>query len=185
MPKLLSRADLPTPPERAPNPVRWNRLQCRAIQQAGILEGRYELINGEIISKMGQNPPHSVGLTRLSAWLASVFGGLFVRIKTTIEVADADPAYNEPEPDAAVTRAPADEYAARHPGPEDLLLVVEVSDSTLRFDRSVKAELYARAGISGYWVLDLGGRQLFGTGRLAKLATTTSACSACWRVSHP
>ena len=51
-------------------------------------------------------------------------------------------------------------YSERHPGPEDLLLVVEVSDSTLRFDRTNKAALYALSGIQEYWVLDLNGRQL-------------------------
>jgi Uma2 family endonuclease len=142
--------------------VRWNRRQCRAIQEAGILEGRYELINGEIISKMGQNPPHRMVLVLLNTWLVSVFGGLFVQIQSTIDVADADPDHNEPEPDAAVTREPGTAYADRHPGPEDLVLVVEVSDSTLRFDRTVKAAVYARAGILEYWVLDLSGRQLFG-----------------------
>jgi Uma2 family endonuclease len=161
MPKLLTKAEFPTAPERAPNAVRWTRKQADAVREAGILTQRYELIDGEILSKTGQTPRHTVGVVLLNTWLVSVFGGLFVQIQSTIDVADADPNHNEPEPDAAVTRAPGTTYADRHPGPDDLALVVEVSDSTLRFDRSVKALLYARAGISEYWVLDATGRQLF------------------------
>ena len=61
---------------------------------------------------------------------------------------------NEPEPDPAVTREDTTVYADRHPGPADLHLVVEVSDTTLRTDLDFKADLYARAGIPEYWALD-------------------------------
>jgi len=147
--------------ESSPSRIWWTRGQCEAIRAAGVLTGRYELIDGEIISKMGQKPPHSAALTLLQEWLVTVFGGRHVRVQLPIEVAAADPIYNEPEPDAAVTKGPASAYAERHPGPEDLLLVVEVSDTSLRFDRTTKATLYARAGIREYWVLDVVGRQLF------------------------
>jgi Uma2 family endonuclease len=70
-----------------------------------------------------------------------------------------DGIYNEPEPDAAVTRGPENAYNGRHPGPDDLLLVVEISDTTVRTDLIVKARLYARAGIAEYWALDLNARQ--------------------------
>lgn len=145
----------------APNRLRWTRTRCDAIRDAGILTGRYELIDGEVISLMGQKPGHSNAVMRLLARLSSVFDPTHVRPQLTIDVGAADPEYNEPEPDVAVTAEPSDAYATRHPGPPDLLLVAEVSDSTLRFDRSVKAALYARAGISEYWVVDLAGRQLF------------------------
>src|SRR2546421_649943 len=148
-------------PEPAPNRIRWTRAQCEAIREAGVLTGRYELIDGEIISKMGQKPPHSVAVTLVLERLVALFGALYVRIQTTIDVAAADPIHNEPEPDAAVTAQPATAYFNRHPGPEDLVLLVEVSDTTLRFDRTTKAALYARAGIPEYWVLDLLGRALY------------------------
>jgi Uma2 family endonuclease len=147
-------------PEPAPNRIRWTRAQCDAIREAGVLTGRYELIDGEIISKTGQNPPHATGIGLLLPWLVDVFGARFVRVQMTIEVGDADPDHNEPEPDLAVTRQPVKAYSRRHPGPDDLLLVAEVSDSTLRFDRMKKAFLYALAGIQEYWVLDLNGGQL-------------------------
>lgn len=147
-------------PEPAPNRIRWTRAQCDAIREAGVLTGRYELIDGEIISKMGQKPPHTSALTLLMERLVALFGGLYVRIQSTIDVGAAHSAYNEPEPDAAVTSEPAAAYADRHPDPDDLVLVVEVSDTSLRFDRSTKAALYALAGIQEYWIVDLKGRQL-------------------------
>jgi len=147
--------------EPMPNRVRWTRRQCEAIREAGILTGRYELVDGEILSKTGQKPPHAAVIGFLLRWLAGVFGAGFVRVQLTIEVGTADPDHNEPEPDVTVTRLPVDDYVARHPGPEDLLLVVEVSDTTLRLDRGTKASLYAHDGIQEYWVVDVNGRQLF------------------------
>lgn len=147
-------------PEPAPNRVRWTRGQCDAIREVGVLTGRYELIDGEIISKMGQNPLHAAGIAALLQWLAPLFGLAFVRVQLPLEAGGADPDHNEPEPDLAVTRHPFQAYSDRHPGPEDLLLVAEVSDSTLRFDRMAKAKLYALAGIQEYWVLDLNARRL-------------------------
>lgn len=100
-------------------------------------------------------------LIRLNAWLVALFGGLRVRIQLPIEVEGADAEYNEPEPDAAVTAEAEDAYPDRHPGPADLLLVVEVSDTAVRYDLSVKAALYAAAGVPEYWVVDIMGRLLF------------------------
>ena len=147
-------------PEAFPNRVRWTASQCRAIVEAGILTGRYELIDGEIISKMSQNPPHAYTIRVLIAWLVNVFGILHVQCQLPISVGEADPDHNEPEPDAAVMLGPNTDFAARHPGPADLSLVVEVSHTTLRIDRAAKAMLYARAGIMEYWLLDIVGRQL-------------------------
>ena len=139
----------------------WTRTRShRAIVQAGILTGRYELLDGEIIVNMSQNPPHSYVVSMVMNWLVALFGP-HVRIQSAISVADADPDHNDPEPDAVVTISPASDFAARHPGPADLHIVVEVADSTLRSDRVAKAALYARAGIGEYWIVDIVGRQLF------------------------
>jgi Uma2 family endonuclease len=159
MPQIVEAA--PREREPAPNRIRWTRAQCTAIQDAGVLTGRYELIDGEIISKMGHNPPHATALGLVFGWLAGVFGVQFIRVQTTADAGGADRDHNEPEPDVCVTRQPPRAYSARHPGPEDLLLVVEVSDTTLRFDRTTKAALYAASGIQDYWVLDVRGRRLF------------------------
>src|SRR4051794_8320536 len=117
-------------PEPAPNRVRWTRRQCEQLQEAGILTGRYELIDGEILTKTGQKPPHAAAIGLLLEWLAAVFGAACVRVQTMADAGGGDPDHNEPEPDLAVTRLPVRAYVARNLGPEDLLLVVEVSDST-------------------------------------------------------
>jgi Uma2 family endonuclease len=159
MPQVV--APIPFAPEPAPNRIRWTRAQCDAIRAAGVLNERYELIDGEVLSKMGQKPPHRLAVVLLRTWLTAVFCAFFVQTQAPIDVGDTDPDHNEPEPDAAVTVAPTTTYADRHPGPADLVLVVEVSDTTLRFDRTTKAALYAHAGIREYWVVDLAGRQIF------------------------
>ncbi len=68
--------------------------------------------------------------------------------------------YSEPEPDIALLRWRADDYEQSHPHPEDVLLLIEVSDSTLRYDRDVKIPLYAKNGIPEVWLLDIQNRQL-------------------------
>lgn len=88
------------------NRVRWTRRQAEAIQAAGSLTGRYELIAGEILSKMGRKPPHTTALGRLFAWLTQVFRAAYVRIEATLDVSAASPDYDEPEPDATVTCSP-------------------------------------------------------------------------------
>ena len=147
-------------PETFPNRYRLPVEAYYRLRELGFLEGRFEILDGEVISKMGQNPLHSSTLTRLFRILAILFGADYLRMQSPIVLSGADGMYNEPEPDAAVTRESEDAYNGRHPDPDDLQLVVEISDTTLRTDLVVKARLYARAGIAEYWVLDLNARQL-------------------------
>lgn len=79
-----------------------------------------------------------------------------VRVQSPILLDD----YSEPQPDLAVLRFRADFYAAGHPTPGDILLVVAVADTTLREDRTVKVSLYARAGIPEVWLVDLQGEAI-------------------------
>ena len=160
MTQIAEHSPVVVPYEQMPGRVRFTRTQFETIEEAGVLQGRYELIDGEILSKMPVNPPHCITLVALCAWLSSLFGILFVRSQSPIDVGDADPEHNDPLPDAAVTIAPNSAYGKRHPGPADLLLVCEVSDSTARMDRTAKAALYALAGIREYWILDIPLRQL-------------------------
>lgn len=153
---------------------RWTRNECEFLVQNELLVGRYELIDGEIPLKsdyrerkgeaqptMSQKRRHAIAIVLLIQWLISVFGGDRVQCQLPIDVASEDNDTNEPEPDAAVFVQPITTYVERHPGPVDLLLVVEVSDTTLRFDLRTKALPYARAGIVEYWVLDVTGRRLY------------------------
>ncbi len=88
------------------------------------------------------------------------FGEQFVNPEAPIDVAPEDNPTNEPEPDLVVLASPSREFQDANPRPGDLRLVVEISDSTLGFDLTTKAELYARAGIVEYWVIDVAARRL-------------------------
>ena len=145
--------------EPTPNRKRITRTECKFLADNGFLSGRYELIDGEIIDKMGQNRPHALTIILINAWLIGVFGVLAVQCQSPIDVAGEDNETNKPEPDLAVLAQPATAYRENNPGPADVLLVVEVSDTALRFDLNNKALLYARAGIVEYWVADVGGRR--------------------------
>lgn len=151
--------------EAAPSVIKrriWTRRDCEVLEKAGVFEGRrYELINGELIDKMAMNPPHAVVLHLLVRWLNRVFGDAFIRAQMPIDVSPEDNPSSQPQPDACVTSRPVRTFMNAHPGPGDILLLVEVSDSTLAFDTTTKAELYARAGIADYWVLDVNNRRTY------------------------
>src|ERR1700683_2730386 len=141
-----------------PNTYRWTVNECYRLMELDLLEGRYEVLDGEIVSKIGHNPAHSYAIQRLMRILSALFGLNNLWIQSPITLPAPDNVFNEPEPDVAVTRSSDEDYSGRHPGPADLCLVVEVSDPTLRPDLIVKARLYARAGIAEYWTFDLNAR---------------------------
>ena len=115
---------------------------------------RYELIEGELIDKMGQKPPHAYVITVLTKLLGAAFSGR-VRIQSSINLPDPDGQYSEPEPDLVVLHNEDKEFFSRHPGPADIAVLIEVADTTFATDRSIKYRLYARAGISEYWIIDI------------------------------
>jgi len=117
------------------------------------------LIEGELISKMGKKRPHANAIAAVHAWLLRVFGEQYVNQEAPIDVAPEDNPTNEPEPDLIVLAKLSREFKD-NPQPADLRLVVEISDSTLGFDLTTKARLYARARIVEYWVVDIPGRRI-------------------------
>jgi len=128
---------------------------------AGLFEDqRYELIDGELIDKMGQNPPHASTIRRSGNALGSWFGFERVQAQLPIEAGVPDRERSLPEPDLAVLRESKPDYDWRHPRGDEVLLVLEVGDTTAQFDLQRKATLYARAGVPEYWVLDLPRRLL-------------------------
>lgn len=128
----MSNTLLTAEPEMFPNRYRLPVEAYYRLRELGFLEGRFEILDGAVINKRGQNPPHASTLTRLLRILVSLFGADYLRMQAPIVLPGTDGIYNEPEPDAAVTREPENAYNGRHPGPEDLVLVVEISDTTLR-----------------------------------------------------
>ena len=99
----------------------------------------------------------------LRAFLAAAktFGGATVRCQAPIEIASEDQERNEPEPDLVVVAERKLDYAARHPRRDELLLLIEVADTSVYFDRRVKSTTYARASVPEYWVLDVSARALY------------------------
>src|SRR5262245_16793442 len=122
--------------------------------EVGILSptDRVELIDGEIVTKMAIGPRHGACVDRATrALVTTVDTSAIVRVQGSIRL----DLFNEPEPDIVLLRPRADFYASAHPGPEDILLVAEVAESSIDFDRSIKMRLYARAGVPEYWLVDL------------------------------
>lgn len=144
---------------RAPFAKRWTRDECCDLEKQGFLKGRYELVEGEIILRMRQNPPHVVTISRIFAWLIDLFGIVYVQCQTAIDVRPEDNPNSEPEPDIAVLIRPIGSGLG-NPKCADIRILVEVSDTTLRYDLTVKAGLYARAGIAAYLVADVSGRRI-------------------------
>jgi len=154
--------EIPSPPAPlSPPRKRWTRTECAAIETLGLWDQeRLELVEGELISKIGKRRPHVNASTLLMGWLVQVFGCQFVNPGAPVDVAPEDNPTNEPEPDLIVLKRDQDQFPSANPGPEDLQLVVEIADTSLNFDLTTKAALYARAGIPEYWVLDCAGRRL-------------------------
>ncbi|MEG3969370.1 Uma2 family endonuclease [Microcoleus sp. T2B6] len=115
-------------------------------------DDRVELIRGEIIIKATKSTFHSVCNSLL-------LGELYPLLEERAIVRGQEPiilsADSEPEPDVVIARNRSDNYLSSHPEPPDILLVIEVSDSTLKYDRRTKLSLYAESGISDYWIFNL------------------------------
>ncbi len=127
----------------------WHRMG-----QAGIFppESRLELIEGEILTMAPIGFNHAGHVNRLNRIFARLWNeGVYVRVQSPIQLGDL----SEPEPDLALAKPDADDYTTRHPSAADVLLLVEVSDSTLRFDRTQKLRLYAGHNIPEYWIVNL------------------------------
>ena len=139
----------------------WTREACSSLEESGIWAlQRLELIDGELISKLGKKRPHTNAFVIVQGWLIRVFGAQHVNPSSPIDVAPLDNPTNEPEPDLIVLSRQSDEITDRNPQPSEVPLVVEIEDSTAKFDLTVKARLYARAGIAEYWVVDIPARRI-------------------------
>lgn len=131
---------------------RFSRVQFERMTEAGVFgpEDRLELMDGEIIDMAPQKSRHATGVTLVAEALRTLFGpGATVRVQLPFSLDDR----SEPEPDVAVVPGNPRDYRDAHPS--RALLVCEVSDTTLAYDRGQKLAAYARAGIPEYWILDL------------------------------
>ena len=118
---------------------------------------RVELIEGEIIEKPPIGSTHSGIVDHLNRLLVRAVGDkAIVRVQNPVVLSD----FSEPEPDFALLKPRDNFYKDATPSASDVLLLIEVSDSTLRYDRDIKAPLYARHGISETWIIDIANAQV-------------------------
>lgn len=155
MPTVVTEIPARPAPLQPPR-KRWTRTECTMLESAGLWDQqKLELIEGELISKMPKKRAHTIVLGIVLRWLQNTFGGEYVDTETSIDVAPEDNPTSEPEPDLIVLSKRSLDIRDTNPGPNDLRLVVEISDTTVTFDMTTKAALYARAGIADYWVFDI------------------------------
>jgi Uma2 family endonuclease len=135
-------------------PHRFTVADYARMLEAGILheDDRVELLGGQVVEMSPINPLHAAATERAGDRLAAdVAGRAMVRRQNPLDLGEWD----APQPDLALVRPRADYYAAGHPGVTDVLLLVEVADSSLVSDQSTKAAVYAAAGIRELWVVNL------------------------------
>lgn len=143
-------------PESAIPPVPVWRVSVERYHEmirTGLLNvaDRLELLDGFLVPKMTQNPPHRGVVFRVREALCQALpAGWYADAQVPITLAGS-----EPEPDVLVVRGGSDQYLDRHPGPREVALVVEVADTTLVQDRVFKKGIYARASIPLYWIVNL------------------------------
>jgi Uma2 family endonuclease len=133
---------------------RFTADEFHRMGEAGILseDVRVELINGEIVKRTPIGSQHASCVRRLDRWLQRWLGDeLVVSAQQPVKIGTD----GEPVPDIAILRPRADDYGDSHPTAADALMLIEVADSSVMFDRNVKRRLYADAGIPEYWVIDL------------------------------
>ena len=123
--------------------------------KAGILEKdnrRLELIQGELIHMAAIGSRHAACVNRLNRLFSRLIPDtMIVSVQNPVQIGR----YTELEPDISILKQQADFYAAKHPVPSDVMLIVEVSDTSLEDDREIKLPLYAKAGIREVWIVNL------------------------------
>jgi Uma2 family endonuclease len=133
---------------------RFTADEFHRMGEAGIFgpEERLELIDGEIIEMSAMGHRHAVCVSRVTTFLIRALGDRGVlRPQLPLRLTD----WTEPQPDIVVLKPRTDFYAKKKPTPQDALLVMEISDSTLTLDRNIKLPRYAAAGIQEVWIGDL------------------------------
>jgi Uma2 family endonuclease len=128
------------------------------LVDAGILteDDPVELLGGWLIRKMTQEPAHPVAVDMIrDAFANRLTRPCYVRTQAPITLPEG-----EPEPDVALVRGKREDFLQRHPGPDAILMAVEVADTSLARDRGVKRQIYAQAGIPVYWIVNLVEREI-------------------------
>jgi Uma2 family endonuclease len=137
--------------------AKWTVEDYHRLIDTGILDQRpVELLQGEIVEMAPEGPIHSYITEGVAQYLRWALQGLaLVREAHPITLSDS-----EPEPDLAIVQPPRQRYSQRHPYPQDIFWLIEVSQSTLNYDFNDKKKTYAQAEIQEYWVVDFRARQV-------------------------
>lgn len=133
-------------------------LYDRIVEQGDIGEDRpIELLSGVLVWKRPKGPRHDASAARCRRAIERILEpGLHLRVESAIRIPD----YSEPEPDLSIVWGDIDDYTDHHPGPTDVALIIEIAESSLAHDRGEKRDIYARAAIPVYWVVNLAARQV-------------------------
>ena len=137
---------------------RFSVAEYHKMLEIGVLtpDERVELLEGWIVKKMPQNPPHSGSLGRANRCLARILPTEWsLRIQCPITLDDS-----EPEPDITLARGPEGAYDSHHPTPADVGVLIEIADSTVLSDRRYKGVLYAQAKIAEFWLINVVNRKV-------------------------
>jgi Uma2 family endonuclease len=156
---ILRPSLVSAPPDKGIGPRRWTRQEYYRAAELGLFrpDERLELLDGEIIRQMTHKPPHAVAVGQAADVLTQVFGpGHHARSQLPLILSNR----SEPEPDLVMVPGRRADYVSEHPKAADALLVVEVADTTLRFDRGRKRAAYARSSVRDYWIINLLHRQV-------------------------
>ena len=133
---------------------RFTADEYHRMAETGVLchDDRVELVDGEIVEMTPIGSQHAACVDRMMVLLQRcVEGRGILRVQGPIRL----DAHSEPQPDLSVLKPRADFYASAHPGPGDVIFLIEVADASLKYDREIKLRLYARAGIRESWLVDL------------------------------
>ncbi len=139
--------------DAAPSPHRFTRAEYHRLAAAQLfVDERVELLNGVIVTMSAQRSAHASTVQRLFRLLLEALGThATVRAQAPIILDD----WSEPEPDIALCEPDAQDYAREHPKASQVRLVIEVADTSLTYDRTQKASLYAASNIPLYWIVNL------------------------------
>jgi len=126
--------------------------------EVGILKEKgLELINGEIIERSPKGSKYSAVLAKINKILSQQLKEAILRIQDPIIAND----FSEPEPDVAILKYRADFYENEHPHGRDVLLVIEVADTSYAYDRNIKLPIYAESGVPEYWLINLDKQEIY------------------------
>ncbi|RUT08352.1 hypothetical protein DSM106972_015200 [Dulcicalothrix desertica PCC 7102] len=138
----------------------WTVKEYHRMAETGIIDNseRVELLEGKVIWKSAKGTAHTCAVGRIDKLLQRRLGD---RAWISVQDPVALSKNSEPEPDIAVVKIDPLDYADHHPTPEEVYLIIEVADSSLKFDCETKGKAYAKANIADYWVLDVIDRELY------------------------